>query len=82
MKPDHTTGGRKLDVKKHKRAMKKARKTKTMLEDIKPYKSTLRRRIEAHEARERRENRRAVGLLLLMGVLFLIAAYFETAHLI
>lgn len=26
MKPDKTTGGRKLDVKKHKKAMKKARK--------------------------------------------------------
>lgn len=45
------------------------------------YKSTLLQRIEAHEARERRENRRAWGLLLLMGLLFLIVAYFETAHL-
>lgn len=26
MKPDHTTGGHRLDIKKYKRAMKKARK--------------------------------------------------------
>lgn len=47
-----------------------------------PYKSTLLKRIEAHEARQRSEERRAWRLVALMGILFLIAAYFETAHMI